>query len=70
MQVPDVVATGQPLGWEPHAKEAKEAGLWRCCGDSSSVLDSHPRDSFTRMGKETLNTYLKTCILFQVSQVL
>lgn len=27
-QVPDVVATGQPLGWEPHTKEAKEAGLW------------------------------------------
>lgn len=34
-QLPDVVATGQPLGWEPQAKEAEEAGLWRHCGDSS-----------------------------------
>ena len=33
-QLPDVVATGQPLGWEPQAKEAVEAGLWRHCGDS------------------------------------
>lgn len=59
-----------PMWWlQGHPEDGshmlrKQEEAWTLVKLERSVLDSHPPDSCTRMGKETFKSYLEMCILF------